>query len=94
MINFRVSNPKKALVNSINEAKNVTSLVLENCQLTREPLSQLQLRSKSLAKLDLSGNKMGDCGAELAQVSGRQFVIFTITSNVFIFSIVLGETVN
>ena len=35
---------------------------------------------------------MGDCGAELAQVRGRQFVIFTITSNVFI--IPIGETVN
>lgn len=56
------------LTQSVNQSKNIISLTLENCQLTCEHLDRIKLKSKSLTRLDLSSNKLGDCGAELATV--------------------------
>ena len=42
------------------------SIALENCHLDKSQLQDLGLKSKTVIKLDISSNQLGDCGPELA----------------------------
>ena len=50
----------------VNSSRSIKSITLENCHLDKSQLQDLGLRSKTITKLDISSNQLGDCGPELA----------------------------
>ena len=63
------SHRQKRFLNSkigVNSSKSLKSIALENCHLDKSQLQDLGLKSKTITKLDISSNQLGDCGPELA----------------------------